>query len=71
MLEPLGDHAERQGLHTGNGLVAVYPVGQYPSQGRHFGQPAAVVLAFKFDGKNHEGYCTIRAGCLTSRRPRR
>ncbi len=26
MLEPLGDHAQCQGLHTGDGFIAVGPV---------------------------------------------
>lgn len=66
VFEALGDHAKRQGLHTGNGLVAIRPIGHHPGQGWHLGHPAAVVFAFKFDRESHNGYCTIRAGSLTS-----
>ena len=69
MLEPLGDDAKRQSLDAGDGLIAVCPIGHHASQCRHFGQPATVVLTFKFDREDHDGYCTIRTGCPTSAAP--
>jgi hypothetical protein len=66
MFEAFGDHAKRQSLHAGNGLVTVNAVAHDANQRRHFGQPAAIVLALDLDRKNHVGYCTIRAGCLPS-----
>lgn len=54
MFEAFGDHAERQGLHAGNGLVPVNAVAHDARQGRHLSQPAAVIFAFDLDRKNHD-----------------
>ena len=66
MLKLLGDDAKRQSLDAGDGLVAVCPIGHHASQCRHFGQPATVVLTFKFDREDHDGDRTIRTGRRTS-----
>ena len=71
MFEAFGDNSERQGLDSSDSLVAVGAVGHYAAQCRYFGQPAAVVLAIKFDRENHNRYCSIGANCLTSEWSRR
>ena len=55
MLEPLRKDAEGQGLHLGDGLVAVLAVAQDPRQGRHLSQPTAISFAFEFDRERHPG----------------
>ena len=45
MLEPLRNDSKGQGLHLGDGLVAVLPVAQDPGQGRHLSQPTAISFA--------------------------
>ena len=60
MFETFGNYAKGQGLHSGDGFITVGAVAHDPSQGRDLGQPAAIIFAFKLDGKRHGGYCSIR-----------
>ncbi len=53
MLKTFCDDPKGQRLDLGDGLVAVVAVAQHASQGRHFGQPAAISFAFQFDGEGH------------------
>jgi len=71
VFEAFRNHSEGQGLDAGDGFIAVGTVTHHAGQTRHFGNPAAVVLTFNLDRKNHVEYCTIRPGCLTSEWSRR
>lgn len=53
MLEAFGNHSQCQGLHFGHGLAAVGPIAKHAGQGRHLGEPAAVVLPFELDREGH------------------
>jgi hypothetical protein len=64
LLEPLGNDAKGQGLYSGDGFITVLAVAEYPRKGGHFGNPAAVVLAFKLDGERHD--CTVPSGPAVS-----
>jgi hypothetical protein len=66
LFETLGNHPESQGLHAGDGFIAVGAVAHHTRQGGHLGDPAAVILAVDLDRKNHAAYCTIRPGRPTS-----
>lgn len=54
VFEALSDHAQGKGLHAGDCFVAVGSVAHHAGQGRHLGEPAAVVLALDLDRKNHD-----------------
>ena len=71
MFEAFSDHAEGEGLHAGDRFISVSSVAHHASQGRHFGKPAAVVLAFNFYRKHHAR--TVASGRLSNKRmePRR
>lgn len=53
MFEAFCDDAEGEGLNASHGIIAVAAVAQDARQGRHFGQPAPVLLALEFDGERH------------------
>lgn len=53
MLETLGNHPQGKGLYPGDGLVTVGAVAEHAGQGRHFGQPAAVVFSLELDRESH------------------
>lgn len=63
MLKALGNDAKREGLHAGDGFIAVLAVAHHPCKRRHFGQPTAVILAFKFDRERHAR--TVPSGPLS------
>ena len=63
MFEALGDHAQRQGLHAGDGLVTVGTVAQDARQTGHFGEPTAIIFALDLNRKNHPG--TVPSGPLS------
>ena len=54
MLEPLGNHAQRQSLHLGNGFIAIGAVAHDANQVRDLGKPTAVFFLFEFDAEGHE-----------------
>ena len=60
VFEAFGDHAEGESLHAGDGFIAVSAVAHDPGQRRDFGQPPAIIFAFKLDGKGHPG--TVASG---------
>jgi len=41
VFEALGNHAQGERLHAGDGFVAIGTVAYYSGQCRHFGQPPA------------------------------
>lgn len=45
VLEPVGQHSERQGLRARNGFISRGTVGQDPRQLRHFANPSTVFLS--------------------------
>ena len=53
MLQALRDHAQREGLYFGHGLVVVGTVAKHARQGRNFSKPAPVIFAFEFDRESH------------------
>lgn len=53
MLEAFGDHPQGQGLHFSHSFAAVGSVAEHAWQGRHLGEPAAVVFPLKLDGEGH------------------
>lgn len=53
VFEAFGNHAEGEGLHARNGFITVGAIAHDPRQRRHFGQPPAIIFAFKLDGKGH------------------
>ncbi len=53
MFEPVGQRPQGQGLGTADRLGLGRAVGQRPRNGRHLGQPAAVVLQLGFDVQRH------------------
>jgi hypothetical protein len=55
MLEALGDDAEGERLDASDSLVPVMTIGHDTRQGRHFGQPTAVVLSLNFTRERHSG----------------
>ncbi len=65
MLQPFGNHPEREGLHAGNCFVAVSPVGQDAGQGGYFSEPPAVVFALDLDGEGHVG--NVPSGWLSNK----
>ena len=67
MLEPLRNDAEGQGLHLGDGVVAVLAVAQDPRQGRHLSQPAAISFAFEFDREPHASTVYPRSAAQQAR----
>lgn len=71
MLKAIRNDAQRQGLDAHDRFVAVSAIAHDTRERRYFGQPAAVIFAFKLDGEGHAAYCTIRAGCPTRRGNRR
>lgn len=64
MLEAFGDDAEGKRLHAGYSVIAIRAVAHDAGQGRHFGKPTAVVLAFELDRKYHWHHCTISLGLV-------
>ena len=62
VFEAFRNHTEGQRLYTSDGFIAVGPVTHHASQGRHLGEPAAIVLAFYLDRKNHGPWssCAVR-----------
>ena len=69
MFEALGDHAQRQSLHAGDGLVTVGTVAQDARQTGHFGEPTAMIFAPDLNRKNHPG--TVPSGPLSNKEWRR
>ena len=67
MLEPFRDDAEGQGLHLGDGLVAVLTVAQDPRQVRHLSEPTAISFAFEFDRERHPGTVDPRSAAQQAR----
>ena len=53
MFEALGNDAQGEGLNARDRIVARCPVAQHAGQGRDFGEPPPVVLAFKLDREGH------------------
>ena len=60
VFEAFGNHAEGEGLHPGDDLIAVCTIAQDPGQGRDFGQPPTIIFALQLDGKGHT--CTVASG---------
>jgi hypothetical protein len=60
VFEALGNHAQSERLHAGDGFVAIGAVAHHSGQCRHFGQPPAIVFALKLNGKRHP--CTVASG---------
>lgn len=54
MLKPLGNHTQREGLNLGYGFSAVSAIAEHARQGWHFGEPAAIIFAFKLNGEGHQ-----------------
>lgn len=67
MLEPLRNDSEGQGLHLGDGLVAVLAVAQDPGQGRHVSQPTAISFPFEFDRERHPATVYPRSAAQQAR----
>lgn len=55
VLETLGDDAERECLHAGDGLITALTIRKRTRQVGHFSQPATVFLAFDFNRERHAG----------------
>ena len=55
MFETLGNHSQRERLHTGDSLVPVLTVGHDAGQGGYLGQPTAIDFAFDFNRERHSG----------------
>ena len=55
MLQALGNHAERQRLDAGDGLVPVLTIGHDAGQGGYLGQPTTVVFPLNFNRERHSG----------------
>lgn len=53
MLKTLGDHAQGQCLHPGNGFVAILTVSQDARQSRDFSEPPAIFFALDLNGERH------------------
>lgn len=51
VLKSFGQHSEGEGLHSSNGFVVSGTVAHGTRQFSNFGEPAAIILAFEFDGK--------------------
>ena len=49
VIEPFGEHSERERLDAGNGLVSGCAVAEYPGQLWDLGNPATVVFELEFD----------------------
>jgi hypothetical protein len=71
VFETFGDNPQGKSLNASHSFVPVGAVGHHTAQGGHFGQPAAIVFAFKFNRESHGKYCSIGASCLTSEWSRR
>jgi len=54
MLKPLSNHAQRESLNLGHGFSAVSAVAEHAGQGRHLGEPAAILFAVKLNGEGHK-----------------
>lgn len=53
MVQTVGDHSQGECLHARDGFIPVSAVAHHPRQSRHLGQPAAILLPFKFDREGH------------------
>jgi hypothetical protein len=51
VIEPLSQHAKREGLHARYGLVSRGAVAQYAGKVRDLGNPATIVFALEFDAE--------------------
>ena len=60
VLEAFGNHAEGEGLHACNRFITVGAIAHDARQRGDFGQPSAIIFAFKLDGKGHP--CTVASG---------
>ena len=60
VFKAFGNHAKRQGLDARDGFIAVGPVAHHAGQARDVGEPAAIILAFNLNRKNHAG--TVPSG---------
>lgn len=65
MLQTFGNHAERERLDASDGFIAILPVRQDPGQGRHFGEPASIILSLNFDCERHAG--NVPSGPLSNK----
>ena len=66
MFQAVGDHSKGKCLHACDGFTPVRSVAHHPRQSRHFGEPAAIFLAFKFDREGHPG--RVAPGLLSNKR---
>lgn len=54
MVEAFSDHAESQGLDTGDGLASVRPIGHHAGQGWNLGKPTAIGFGLDFNRECHQ-----------------
>jgi hypothetical protein len=67
VIEPVGQDAQRKGLHAVDCFLACLAVGQYPRELSHQGEPAAVVFLLDFDGQGHDS--ASMSSDVNSRKP--
>lgn len=54
MLRPVCQRAQGKSLSFRNGFVGCLAVSKHTRKFKHFGKPTAIILALKFDCKNHK-----------------
>jgi hypothetical protein len=62
MFEALGDNAEGEGLHAGDGFVTVAAIREDARQDRDFREPTTVDFAFDFYREGHWRQSSTRHG---------